>query len=71
MEPTNGPGRGVRVPWDRVRAWIDAQEAVEREHGGPAPLSQAQLEAISVLISFGDEPDVGDRDHVSALMRML
>ncbi|POR34029.1 Uncharacterized protein TPAR_05694 [Tolypocladium paradoxum] len=70
MEP-NDPSRKVRVPWDRLRAWIDAQEAVERERNSPAPLSQAQLEAISMLISFGNEPDVGDRDHVSALMQTI
>ncbi|PNY27691.1 Uncharacterized protein TCAP_02384, partial [Tolypocladium capitatum] len=71
MESTDGPGREVRVPWDRLRAWIDSREAVEREHGSPAPLPQAELEAISVLISFGDEPDVGNRDHVSALMQTV
>lgn len=59
---------GVRVPWAKLRAWIDAQEAHERERGGPAPLTQGQLEALSVLVSFGEEPDVGGRSHVSELM---
>ena len=73
MEALNGStGRGVRVPWDRLRAWIDAHDAFEREHSSPATLSQAELQAISVLIPFGDEePHVDDRDHVSALMRMF
>ncbi|OAQ84556.1 hypothetical protein VFPFJ_05501 [Purpureocillium lilacinum] len=62
---------GVRVPWAKLRAWIDAQEAHERERGGPAPLTQGQLEALSVLVSFGEEPDVGGRSHVSELMETL
>lgn len=49
--------------WDRLRAWIDAQEAYEREHNKPAPLSQQELLAIDTLIPT----KVPDRDWVSAL----
>ncbi|KAJ6446405.1 ATP-dependent RNA helicase [Purpureocillium lavendulum] len=62
---------GVRVPWDKLRSWIDAQVAREREHGGPAPLPQGQLEALSVLVSFGEEPDVTGRNYVSELMEVV
>lgn len=61
----------TRVPWERLRAWIDQQVDHEREHNRPAPLSQVKLLAISMLVSFGDEePEVGDRDYVSLLLRM-
>ena len=49
--------------WDRLRAWIDAQEAYERENNKPAPLSQQELLAIDTLIPT----KVPDRDWVSAL----
>ncbi|UNI14341.1 hypothetical protein JDV02_000978 [Purpureocillium takamizusanense] len=62
---------GVRVPWTRLRAWIDAHEAHEKEHAAPAPLTQVQLEALSLLVSFGEEPDVGGHRHVSELMETL
>ncbi|KND94830.1 hypothetical protein TOPH_00515 [Tolypocladium ophioglossoides CBS 100239] len=71
MESTSGPSRAVRVPWDRLRAWIDTQEAAERDPSSPAPLSQAKLEAISVLISFDNEPDVSDGDPVTELTQRI
>lgn len=57
------------MPWQRLRGWIEKHVADERALGRPATLSQAQLEAVSVLVSFGDEPKVGDRDYVSLLLR--
>lgn len=57
------------VPWDRLRAWIDEQEAWEREHKRPAPLTQAQRTAIASLLPPVTEPDIGDRDYVSELCR--
>ncbi|KAM4054711.1 hypothetical protein HRG_005534 [Hirsutella rhossiliensis] len=70
MESTSSPGTATtRVPWHRLRAWIDQQEDYERTHSRPAPLAQIKLEAISMLIPFGDdEPEVGDRDYVSLLL---
>ncbi|KAF4124212.1 hypothetical protein GMORB2_5928 [Geosmithia morbida] len=59
------------APWDRLRAWIDEKENWERTHGAPAPLVQRELVAVSNLVPFMQEPQVGDEDHVSNLMRFI
>ncbi|RCI16266.1 hypothetical protein L249_2144 [Ophiocordyceps polyrhachis-furcata BCC 54312] len=62
MEPT------IRVPWDRLRAWIDEQEEHELIHRQPAPLAKTQLEALSRIVPFcGKEPDVSGGNFVSLL----
>ena len=68
---SNGPRspQSQAAPWARLRAWIDEKEAWEREHNAPAPLTPQELAAIANLVSFIPEPDIGDRDHVSALLR--
>ena len=68
---SNGPksSQSQAAPWARLRAWIDEKEAWEREHNAPAPLTPQELAAIANLVSFVPEPDIGDRDHVSALLR--
>ncbi|KJZ78937.1 hypothetical protein HIM_01710 [Hirsutella minnesotensis 3608] len=59
----------VRVPWHKLRAWIDEHVALEQEHNRPAQLSTVQLEALSLLIDLDDgEPDLGQRDYVSLLL---
>lgn len=59
----------TKVPWHRLRAWIDEQEAWEQQHNCPAPLSQAQKSAIQCLIPPVLEPEFGDHDYVSELCR--
>ncbi|CAM1505532.1 Fc.00g111690.m01.CDS01 [Cosmosporella sp. VM-42] len=54
------------IPWNRLRAWIDEQEAFEKATGR-ARLSQAQRVAIASLVPPVEEPEVGDRDYVSEL----
>ncbi|KAH6610366.1 hypothetical protein Trco_000386 [Trichoderma cornu-damae] len=58
----------VPVPWDRLKAWIEAQEVGE-QLGHPS-ITKEQAAALSRLVDFldGPEPDVSDRDYVSLLM---
>lgn len=57
----------VRVPWDRLREWIDDHAAEER-----STLTETQLKAISQLVPFIiEEPHETNTDYVSALNRKL
>lgn len=59
-----------RVPWGRLRAWIDEQESREEE-GDVSTVSDLQMKAISQLIPIIEEPQLSGEDYVSALMRYL
>ncbi|RDA84516.1 hypothetical protein CP532_1498 [Ophiocordyceps camponoti-leonardi (nom. inval.)] len=64
MEPTPSPT--IRVPWNRLRAWIDEQE----EQG--QSLTKTQLEALSRIIPFCEkEPDVSGGNFVSLLTELV
>lgn len=65
------PASTMPVPWDRLRAWIDAQERAEQQGYNPQPLTKVQLLALSQLVDFmdGPEPTVSDRDYVTLLTR--
>lgn len=62
------PDQPFRVPWDRLRSWIDAAEASEKQIGSNAHLSRAQLSALSLLVSFTQEEEFQEDDYVSSLM---
>ncbi|PHH71831.1 hypothetical protein CDD80_4962 [Ophiocordyceps camponoti-rufipedis] len=63
------PSTTERVPWDRLRAWIDWHADDE---GRAPPLTKAELEAISRLVPFGQsEPDVSGEDFVSSLLHLI
>lgn len=68
----NGAPAPLPMPWNQLRAWIDEQEALERESNHPAPLTKIQLTSLSNLVSFiDDEPELSGEDYVSRLVRML
>ncbi|KAF7563830.1 hypothetical protein G7046_g319 [Stylonectria norvegica] len=59
------------VSWDRLRAWIDEQVAWEQEHNLPAPLTSAQLTAISKLVPLAPpepEKELDDFNYVGKLL---
>ncbi|PFH57395.1 hypothetical protein XA68_15128 [Ophiocordyceps unilateralis] len=61
-----------RVPWSRLRAWIDEHEAEERQNGRPTTLTRTQLEALSRLVPFDQkEPDVSGGDFISLLLHLI
>jgi hypothetical protein len=70
MDFTNdkSSGQPAPIPWARLRAWIDEKEAWEKQHQRPAPLSSKELAAISSLVPFIEEPDVGDTNYIGNLM---
>ncbi|KAG6004755.1 hypothetical protein E4U21_000785 [Claviceps maximensis] len=47
----------IHVPWGRLLTWVQQQIDFEAQTGHPVALSRLQLEALSHLISFNDEPD--------------
>lgn len=61
---------GVQVPWDKLLLWVQQQIAHEMQTGQAVALTRPQLQALSQFVSFNEEPDVGDHDYVSLLMRM-
>ena len=69
MTDNNGATSRAAIPWNRLRAWIDEQEAWEREHNSPAPLSSSQKSAIQTLLPPIPEPELGNEDYVSKLCR--
>lgn len=60
----------MRVPWGRLKAWIEAQEAAEQSGHNPNPPSKVQVAALSHVVDFMDEPEptFGTKDFVSDLM---
>ncbi|KAG6022855.1 hypothetical protein E4U41_002145 [Claviceps citrina] len=64
-----GTAPQICVPWAKLLTWVQQQIALEMQTGRPVALSRPQLEAVSQLVSFNDEPDVGDRDYVSLLLQ--
>ncbi|KAG5922786.1 hypothetical protein E4U42_005264 [Claviceps africana] len=59
----------IYVPWDRLLTWVQQQMASEMQTGRPVALSRLQLEAVSHLVPFNEEPDVNDKDYVSLLLQ--
>lgn len=62
------------VPWDRLKAWIEAQEQAERSGFNPNPPTKVQIAALSQVVDFLDGPEltaesIGKRDYVSELVR--
>ena len=64
----------LAVQYEDVKAWITAQEKVERETSKPAPLTEAQRKALEALYhsikSPSPEPELDDNDWVSVLKSM-
>lgn len=58
----------LRIPWNRLRAWIDEQEAKEKQPHANGGLNETQLKAISLLIPVFEEPHVSEKDYVSKLL---
>jgi hypothetical protein len=58
----------IPVPWDRLLLWVQEQISIEAQTGQRVPLTRPQLQAVSQLVSFNQEPDVSDQDYVSLLM---
>lgn len=58
------------VPWHKLLEWVQQQIDLEAETGQPIALTRLQLEAVSHLIPFNEEPNVSDKDYVSLLLRM-
>lgn len=65
------PEQLFKVPWDRLRAWIDSAEAMEEQTGSYAHLSSAQMTALSLFVPFSQEENFGGDDYVSTLMSEL
>ncbi|GAO13255.1 uncharacterized protein UV8b_03670 [Ustilaginoidea virens] len=61
----------VPVPWGKLLQWVQEQLVVEKETDQPAALTRLQLEAISHLVSFNEEPEVGNQDYVSLLIQKV
>lgn len=61
-------GHRFKVPWDQLRAWIDAAEATEKHNGSNAHISRAQMAALSLLVPFTQEGELEKVDSVSELM---
>ncbi|KAG6013163.1 hypothetical protein E4U43_007463 [Claviceps pusilla] len=61
--------QAICVPWDKLLSWVQRQMASEMQTGRPVVLSRLQLEAVSHLVSFNEEPDVSDKDYVSLLLQ--
>lgn len=64
----------MRVPWDRLKAWIEAQEQAERSGYNPNPPTKVQIAALSQVVDFLDGPEptaetIGKRDYVTELVR--
>ncbi|KAG5949298.1 hypothetical protein E4U53_005921, partial [Claviceps sorghi] len=57
----------ICVPWDKLLTWVQQQMASEMQTGRPVALSRLQLEAVSHLVSFNEEPDVSDKDYARRL----
>ncbi len=62
------PEQQFQVPWDRLRAWVDAAEEAEKQSGSNSHLSRAQMMALSLLVPFTREEEFQDDDYVSSLM---
>jgi hypothetical protein len=60
---------GIAVPWDKLLLWAQQQIALEMQTGQPVAMTRCQLQALSHLVPFYEEPDVSDCDYVSLLMR--
>ena len=63
-----------QVPWSKLLAWVEEKIALEKiaqtcNLDGRGQLSHKELEAISVLVSFHEEPSMNNVDYVSLLMR--
>ncbi|KAG5941379.1 hypothetical protein E4U60_007914 [Claviceps pazoutovae] len=57
------------VPWRKLLDWVQQQIDTEAETGQPIALTRLQLEAVSHLIPFNEEPNVSDKDYVSLLLQ--
>ncbi|EFX00043.1 rRNA-processing protein efg1 [Grosmannia clavigera kw1407] len=62
------------MSYNQLRAWIEAQEAFERQNGSPAPLTDEQRRAMAVLVPApmvlpaGDGAMEASTDWISRLM---
>ncbi|KFA63537.1 hypothetical protein S40285_00279, partial [Stachybotrys chlorohalonatus IBT 40285] len=65
----NGTGKTAPVPWQRLREWLENQEALDTQLDGQSSLTKEQLLAISQLVPFLDdeEPSVGDKNYLGPL----
>ncbi|KAK5990216.1 hypothetical protein PT974_08482 [Cladobotryum mycophilum] len=67
---SGGNAPKIPIPWDRLRAWIDEQEALERQQGHNT-LTRPQIQMLSHIVNFlDDEPVVDNTDYVSSLMHL-
>lgn len=66
----NGSGAQL-VDWEALKSYIAKKEAYEAQNGRPAPLTDAELSAIGVLLPPAPprEPSIGDHNWVGLLNR--